>query len=76
MSRETEMLIALRDGYLDDEGELVEIKAGVTRIAPEILAARPQYGDFFERGHSAPGTNAVQARYRVTLPGSSTVHAF
>lgn len=75
MDRANEMLIALRDGYLDDGGELVEIKAGITRIAPEILAARPQYGDFFERGFSAPGTNAVQARYRVTLPGGGGVVA-
>lgn len=75
MSKANEMLIAMRGGYLDDHGELVEIKAGISRIAPEVLDERPQYGDFFERGFSAPGTNAVEARYRITLPGGRGVVA-
>lgn len=41
------MLIAISSGFLDDDG-LCEIVAGKTRIAPELLAQRPQYAEFFE----------------------------
>lgn len=70
--RENEMLIACRDGYVKDGG-LVEVKAGITRIAPEVLDERPQYGDFFERSFSAPGTDAMRVRTRVSLPGGRVI---
>jgi len=68
MSKADEMLVALGDGVVDDGGTLVEIKAGKTRIAPEVLAERPEYGDLFDRSVSVRGTNATQARYRIRLP--------
>jgi hypothetical protein len=72
-SNPNEMLIACRDGFLNDGGKLVEVKAGVTRIAPEVLAERPQYGDFFERSFSAPGTDSLRVRSRVSLPGGTVL---
>jgi hypothetical protein len=75
MSKANEMLIAVNSGFVDDDGEAREITAGRDRIAPEILRERPQYREFFDPAVSAPGTNAAQARYRVTLPGGRGVIA-
>jgi hypothetical protein len=68
MDRDREMLVALGDGVVDDEGTLVQIKRGKTRIAPEVLASRPEYGHLFDRSVSAPHTDALRARYRIRTP--------
>lgn len=68
VDRSNEMLICCRSGYVRDwDGELTEVTAGVSRIAPELLEERPQFGEFFEAGLSAKGSSA-EARYRTELP--------
>jgi hypothetical protein len=73
MSQANEMLVAVSSGFVDDGGEAREITAGRDRIAPEVLRDRPQYGEFFDPGVTARGTDATSARYRVTLPGGRVV---
>jgi hypothetical protein len=74
MRKNAEMLVAIRTGYTEDwDGSLTEIIAGQTRIAPEILDERPQYGEFFERGFSAPDTDAEQVRCRTVLPDGTVL---
>ena len=62
-----EMLIAVRSGYVDDDG-LHEIVAGKTRIAPEVLE-RPGYEEFFEPGVSVRGTDSTRCEGRAMFQG-------
>lgn len=73
MSKANEMLIAVNSGFVDDGGEAREITAGRDRIAPEVLAERPQYGEFFDPGVTARGTDATVARFRMWLPDGSVI---
>lgn len=64
----TELLVAISDGFVDDPRTgLVEITAGRTRIAPSLLSENPDYGEFFDRDVTAPGTDANRAVRRITL---------
>ncbi|MEZ5078437.1 MAG: hypothetical protein R2725_13460 [Solirubrobacterales bacterium] len=70
-----EMLMAISSGYVDDEWRgLVEIKAGVSRIAPELLE-RPGYEEFFDPCVTVRGTDASRAEYRVLGP-DGRMHAY
>ena len=55
------MLVAIRDGYVDNEGRAEEICAGKTRIAPEVLRDGPELAEFFEADFSVPAS-AVRRR--------------
>lgn len=73
MSRDNEMLIAVSSGFVEDGGEAREITAGRDRIAPEVLAERPQYGEFFDRKVTAKGSDALSTRYRVRTPDGRVI---
>lgn len=69
-----EMLLAVRSGVVEDwDGSPCEITAGQTRIAPEVLDERPQFGEYFERDFGVPGTDAGAVRCRTTLADGRVV---
>jgi hypothetical protein len=57
------MLVAVQSGFVEDGGQLFEITAGKTRIAPEVLE-RPGYSEYFEDGVTARGTNSERTELR------------
>jgi hypothetical protein len=68
------MLIAHDTGVIEEDGELVEIEAGRTRIAPEVYERNPgAYGKFFDREVTVPRIRAGSRsdsviETRTTLP--------
>ena len=61
------MYVAIRSGFVEDDGQLVEINAGRTRVAPEVLK-RPGFAEFFDEHVRANGTDATRSEYRVMMP--------
>lgn len=68
----SEMLIATSSGFVEDDGELVEIERGKTRIASEVLE-REGYAEFFDAAVSVRGTDSTRSERRVLLPDGKMV---
>ncbi len=63
----SKMHVAIRSGFVEEDGELQEITRGVTRVAPEVLE-RPGYAEYFDVAVTARNSDAHRSEYRGITP--------
>jgi hypothetical protein len=61
------MHVAVRSGFVVEDGDLVEITRGRTRVAPEVLE-RDGYAEFFDATVTAKGTDSTRTICRGVGP--------
>ncbi len=66
------MHVAIRSGFLVENGEPVEIIAGRSRVAPGVLE-RPGYSEYFDSCVVARGSDSTRTEYRAMTPDGHMV---